>query len=201
MRCTSLSASLFRAEALPGEGERLGQVAPWALPRVHLWLYALICSLGLVAVTLAQLEYADKISVEGVVQHSSRPAAVLSSDTGIVKAMYVKQRALVGAGDALLLIDKRSHGSDGQPHAQIRVDQLHSQKRALLDNRARYVEVRELQHRVLERHLSGLLVQHRTAVGLLDLLQQRVELADENRRKVRRLAEQGWLSATDESNS
>jgi membrane fusion protein len=201
VRCASLSASLFLPEAHSICSDRLGQVVSWSLPRAPLWAGGLICLLALVALNLAQLEYADKVSVEGVVKHSSPPAAVYSRDAGVVISVHVSERQMVSAGDALVLIDKRSHGPAGQPLMQLRIEQLASQQGALLDERDRFFEVREQQHRVLERRLSGLLAQQRTAVGLLDLLGQRVSLAASNRRKVRHLAAQDWLSDNDVSNS
>lgn len=196
-----LSIDLFRQEVLGRSNDRLGTVVPWSLPRVQLWAAALICWLVVVATSLAQMEYADKISVDGVVRPSVRPAAVTSATTGTVKVVHVKAQQQVSAGDALLLIDKRSHARLGQPHTQLQIDQLQARKLTLAEARQRFVSLHAQQQALSGQRLTGLLAQRRTLAEHLGLLKQRVALALEQRRKIVRLADQDWVSDSDVSRS
>ena len=193
--------NLFRQQVLGRSNDRLGPVLPWSLPRVQLWAGGLICWLVIVAASLAQMEYADKISVDGVVRPSVRPAALTSATTGSVKVVHVEARQQVSAGDALLLIDKRSHAWLGQPHTQLQIDQLQARKLTLVEDRERFVSLQAQQQALSEQRLLGLLAQRRMLTEHLGLLKQRVALALAHRRKIVRLADRDWVSDSDVSRS
>lgn len=114
---------------------------PWHVPRLRCWAWLLLLWLVASLLWIAQLSYAEKVSVEGVVQPVDAPIVVRSPVRGVVKKLHVAEGSKVAAQQRLLELDTRQLGSAGVSDAELRLAQNKDQQHAL---RRRQAGLREI---------------------------------------------------------
>jgi len=190
-------STLFRSQVLSPRGDDHGRVVPWSAPHLRWWAALLVVWLVLAVVALAQLEYADKITVEGSVAPRAQPAFVRSAAVGVVSVVHVQDGARVSAQDPLITIDRRSHGIAGKRHDQLQVEQIQARGRAIGEATRRYRVLRRQEQALLVDRLAGVKQQRRTVTEQLHVLRQRLDLARTDARRQRGLAQRKFISQVD----
>lgn len=190
-------STLFRSQVRSSRGDDHGRVVPWSAPHLRWWAAGLITWLVVAGSALAQLDYADKITVEGIVQPRAQPAFVRSTAVGVVSVVHVEDGSLVSPQDPLLTVDKRSHDIAGRRHDQLQVDQIEAHKRAVDEAAARYRALRQTEDALLAERLAGVQRQHGTVGQQLQVLHKRVDLARTDTQRMRRLVESNVIPQVD----
>ena len=98
--------SLFRNSVFAGSSDHLGEAFTWKMPQQTLWIWLVVLWFVGVFLWLARLPYAQKVSIEGIVQPRSAPVVVRAPASGVVHSIRVKQGQNVVDQQALVLIDQ-----------------------------------------------------------------------------------------------
>ncbi len=185
--------SLFRQQVLCAQPE-YSPVVPWHVPQLRRWAWLLLSWVVLSLLWVVQLSYADKVSVQGVVQPVAAPVVVHSPVRGTVKSIHVGEGAAVQTAQALLVIDRRQLGATGLSDAQLRWAQNQDEQATL---RQRLARLRDIQRE--QQHLAT--QQQQSAARKAQLLIEQVKLAKQRTAAVRaeheralQLQARQWLS-------
>jgi len=189
--------SLFRNSVFAGSSDHLGEAFTWKMPQQTLWIWLVVLWFVGVFLWLARLPYAQKVSIEGIVQPRSAPVVVRAPASGVVHSIRVKQGQNVVDQQALVLIDQRVVRDSGLSDAQAQINQLREEQRLLheLDDQLgqRHQQERAL---ILDQLASG-----RAQVEILgqqvDLARAQVEDATRQLARMSQLAAQQWVSAAE----
>jgi membrane fusion protein len=190
-------SSLFRTQARDARLLSQQQAAPWVLPRLQVWVGVVVAWLVLAGAVIAQLGYAEKISVQGTVQSQRKPIVVRATQSSVVAQLFVAEQAIIQRGAPLLLLDARSFATTHASHDTLHVEQLQTQHAALLQRKNH--EQKRFVHKqtAIQQQLAGLGEQLGTLAQRITLLRQRLTLADEDSSRLASLAAQHWVSIRD----
>ena len=190
-------ASLFRAQAQIRTDRELGRKVAWrfARPRLLVVLFSGLITIGIAA--LLQLEYAEKLSVQGAVRNTAEPVRLHSPVAGYVSRVPVHYGQRISAGADLLAIDTAVRGRSGRTEHQRLAERLS------LDRAAMARQLRQL--KALGRAKIAQLRQRRVALRpliesvsrSLDLQQQRLLLIRADTARMTELMREGWVSGAD----
>jgi len=169
----------------------------WLPPRQRQWIILLLLTLCAAALWVLQLPYAEKVTVEGVVQPRSAPVVVRSQVGGIVRRLHIGEGVSVHVDQALLLVDRRQAGPDGQSDLALRRALLTDELRALSEQRARTEDLAQRQHRLLQEELHSTTRQRLLLTRRLAMAEQQAVLLGDAQQRLQTLAAEQWLAAAD----
>lgn len=175
----------------------MGEPVRWSALGLRWAALTLVMVIGAAAVLVSQLQYAEKITVDGWVDPPAKPVIVRSDTAARVTNVKVASEDWVRSGQPMLLLDKRAHTTDGRSYTQLRVAQLSARKASLDAARAHADAVFEQQRSLLLARLHGRQQLQDLLGEQVGLLRQRVALAESHWQQAQRLRAQGWLSDRD----
>ena len=191
---------LFREQVVAAHQDALGQPIAWQPGQRRVVALCLCLLTGLAGWFVLTIQYADKVSVRGLVAPTAKPVVVRSRASGHVVALQATANQVVAAGASVARIataqlDARGR-SLGEDHAQ-----------RLREQRAHLLAEREVQAQLMAKRdavLAARAVRLTRAVASQD---ERLRLAElsrasqaRRRSRARSLAAQGWLSADEVAN-
>ncbi len=190
-------ASLFRPQAKPQTDRELGRAVAWhfARPRLLVGLFCGLITIGIAA--LLQLEYAEKVSVQGAVRNTAEPVRLGSPVAGYVSGVPVRYGQRIAAGAELVAIDTAVRGKSGRTKNQRLVERLSLERAAMA------VQLRQLkalgQAKIAQLQQRGVALRPliESASRSLDFQRQRLLLIRADSSRIAELFRQGWVSRAD----
>ncbi len=193
----SRKVQLFREAALARELDQFGDVVHWRGVRHRSLTWMVLGALGLAAVVLMRLEYAEKLTVGGAAMPLTQPVILKAQAQGIVAQLWVDEAAAVEAGARLIEVASERYQPNGQTRVQQQLAEL-TRSRAALDQELK--QMSDL-HTVRRRGLRERLRRVRLLQASLEqggtLIERRAALAEQAMSRADRLRDAGAMSQQD----
>ena len=173
--------------------EPYGVVALWSPPGQMQLTYLLLGLLVATITLVLQLDYAEKISVQGTAQPQTKPVVVRNQVSGTVERVFVELGQQVSKGTALLSISRQLLGTSGQSEADVRLRSIRAQRGILQQERQQnrlLVEAKAAHHEQLVLQIDQRLTLRRQQ---LVVLQRQYALALAEFERGERLKIQGHI--------
>lgn len=170
---------------------------PWHVPHLGRWAWLLLLWLMASVLWVAQLSYAEKVSVEGVVQPVAAPVVVRSPSRGIVNELHAVEGTQVAAQQALMVLDNTRLGSSGVSEAALQLAQNRDEQRALQRRRTRLRTLHQQQQQLTASQRRSAAVQSQVLADQVQLSKQQAAALQTAHERALRLLTQRWLSPAD----